>query len=51
MRQNANAGSLQIAPEIIQRAGALINQDNVYGLRYNEAAQLHVGTERFEDLR
>ena len=51
MRQNANAGCLQIAPEIIRRAGELIHQDNVHGLRYNEAAQVDVDTERFEDLR
>lgn len=47
MRQNANAGRLQLDASIIQRAGQMINQGNVHGPRYNDAAQADIDTEEF----
>jgi aryl-alcohol dehydrogenase-like predicted oxidoreductase len=47
MRENANAGRVQIDADIIRRAGDLINQQTVHGPRYNPAAQADIDTEEF----
>lgn len=47
LRDNFDAGSLHIAPEILQRAGELINQHTVHGARYPTATQAEIDTEEF----
>lgn len=44
---NAGARGLSLAPEILAKAGALINQHTVAGPRYAEAMQKTIDTEEF----
>ena len=45
--ENLAAAPLQLAPDVLARADALINQQTVVGPRYNPANQLEVDTEQF----
>lgn len=47
MRENANAGRVQVDANIIRRAGDIINQQTVHGPRYNPTAQADIDTEEF----
>jgi aryl-alcohol dehydrogenase-like predicted oxidoreductase len=41
------AAGLRLAPDVLARAGTLINRDTVAGARYNAATQAEVDTEEF----
>jgi aryl-alcohol dehydrogenase-like predicted oxidoreductase len=45
--QNHAAAALEIAPAILDRAGALINQQTVAGHRYPEAIRQTIDTEDY----
>jgi aryl-alcohol dehydrogenase-like predicted oxidoreductase len=47
MRENANAGRVQVDADILRRAGDIINQQTVHGPRYNPTAQADIDTEEF----
>ncbi|MCP1660449.1 aldo/keto reductase [Neisseria perflava] len=47
LEDNYAAASLNIAPEILQQAGELINQSSVKGARYPTATQTEIDTEEF----
>ena len=47
LRENVGAADLALAPDVIARAGALINQQTVTGPRYNAATQAEIDTEVF----
>lgn len=45
--ENLKAGQIELAPEVVARLDALINQNTVVGLRYNAATFAEIDTERF----
>lgn len=45
--QNHAAGDLVVAPDVLARVGALINQDSVHGHRYPETMRSTIDTEDF----
>jgi len=47
LEENLGADSVALSPSIVQRAGALINQNTVTGPRYNAATQAEIDTEEF----
>ena len=47
LADNIAVCDLSIAPELLQQAGELINQDTVSGARYPAATQLEIDTEEF----
>ena len=47
LEENMAAAQLDCAPELLARAGALINQDTVAGTRYPAATQAEIDTEEF----
>jgi aryl-alcohol dehydrogenase-like predicted oxidoreductase len=47
LAKNAMAAQLAIAPDILERAGALINQQTVSGHRYPEVMRKTIDTEDF----
>lgn len=47
LRENFDALKLQLSPEIIERADALVNQTTVSGPRYNAKTQVEIDTEEF----
>lgn len=49
MRENFNAGGLEIEPEVVALADHLINRRTVSGNRYSDQMQAAVGTERFAE--
>ncbi|HEX7718374.1 MAG TPA: aldo/keto reductase, partial [Woeseiaceae bacterium] len=50
LEENVRTLSVQIGDSVLQRAGALINEDTVSGPRYPEATQREIDTEQFSDL-
>jgi len=47
LEENMAAAGLDFTPELLARAGALINQDTVAGARYPAATQVEIDTEEF----
>jgi aryl-alcohol dehydrogenase-like predicted oxidoreductase len=47
LRENLAAGSLKLSVDVLERAGALINQHTVNGGRYGAQSESEVDTERF----
>lgn len=47
LRENLAAAALQLLPDVLERAGALINQHTVTGGRYGAQSESEVDTERF----
>lgn len=47
LADNIAVGDLSIAPELLQQAGELINQNTVSGARYPAVTQLEIDTEEF----
>jgi aryl-alcohol dehydrogenase-like predicted oxidoreductase len=47
MVENAQAAALTLGPDILARAGQIINRNTVHGPRYNAANQLDIDTEEF----
>lgn len=47
LRENMGALSLNLPPDVLVRAGALINQQTVVGNRYSPGSQVEVDTETF----
>ncbi|MBH0114539.1 aldo/keto reductase [Novosphingobium sp. YJ-S2-02] len=47
MRENLAASSCTLAPEVLDRAGALINQHTIAGHRYSAKGQATIDTEEF----
>lgn len=47
LRQNVAVADLRIAPELFERAAAIVNQDTVSGHRYPAATQAEIDTEEF----
>ena len=47
LEENIGANEITLSPEIISRAGRLINQDTISGPRYPAATQAEVDTEQF----
>ncbi len=45
--ENVGAANLRLAPELVARIEALINEDSVIGSRYPPATQLEIDTEEF----
>jgi hypothetical protein len=45
--ENLGADAATLSPEVLQRAGALVNQHTVTGARYNATTQTEVDTEEF----
>jgi aryl-alcohol dehydrogenase-like predicted oxidoreductase len=45
--ENAGAAEIELAPSLVARLDALINQHTVAGARYNEATQREIDTESF----
>ena len=45
--ENTGAADIPLAPSVVKRLDALINQHTVAGDRYNEATQQEIDTERF----
>jgi len=48
LRENVGAAALQLAPDVVARVDALINQQTVSGVRYSASAQADVDTETFD---
>ncbi|HTM96099.1 MAG TPA: aldo/keto reductase [Croceibacterium sp.] len=48
MAENHAAASVTIAPEVLERAGEIINHETVWGHRYHEAIRPTIDTEEFE---
>ena len=48
MEENHRAASVQIAPDVLQRAGEIINHATVHGHRYHDAIRPTIDTEEFE---
>ncbi|MEO7246201.1 MAG: aldo/keto reductase, partial [Rubrivivax sp.] len=47
LHENLEAANLPVDPALLERAGALIDQDRVSGPRYTAATQAEVDTEQF----
>lgn len=47
MRENIAAASIEVAPTVLENAGALINQLSVAGHRYPDAMLATIDTEEF----
>jgi aryl-alcohol dehydrogenase-like predicted oxidoreductase len=48
LEENHAAASIAIAPEVLKRAGEIINHETVWGHRYHEAIRPTIDTEEFE---
>lgn len=48
LEQNHAAATIPIAPEVLERAGEIINHETVRGHRYHEAMRAMIDTEEFE---
>jgi aryl-alcohol dehydrogenase-like predicted oxidoreductase len=48
LEQNHAAASVAIAPDVLARAGEIINHETVWGHRYHEAIRPTIDTEEFE---
>jgi aryl-alcohol dehydrogenase-like predicted oxidoreductase len=47
LEENARTEAVTLSPAIVERVGALINQETVVGTRYNAATQAEIDTEEF----
>ena len=48
LEENHLAASVEVAPEVLQRAGEIINHSTVHGHRYHDAIRPTIDTEEFE---
>ncbi len=47
LREDVAAGSITVAPEVLERAGEIVNERTVVGSRYSAAAAADIDTEAF----